>query len=265
MRFCRNIFLLAFLLLAVSCCRKEEEVTFSMVHYNVGVFSKTDDSSMDAVVRVFKELGADLVSLNELDSCALRTGNVDQLALLADAMGDWNSHFAPAMPFMGGKYGVGVASRLELEVLKTYSIKLPRLTGSEPRAVAVVEFRDFVYASTHLDFTSADVQIKQMEVIDHHVDSLYAGSSKPFILCGDFNCLPESAPISYMKRSWIQLSGDSPSYPADSPSKCIDYIFIRPNGRTIISCSSRTPASLSSSDLTTTSDHLPVHLTLTFR
>lgn len=260
----KRTLIMVFLLLAASCAQREE-ISITLVHYNVGVFSKTDSSSVEAVADAVRELDADIVSLNELDSCALRTGSTDQLGLFAAAMGEWNSNFAAAMPFMGGKYGVGVASSPDFEVLKTDVLHLPRFSGTEPRAVSVVEFEDFVLASTHLDYKSAEVQIAQIEVVNHYVDSLYASSSKPIILCGDFNCLPESEPVSLMEQTWQKISPSQPTYPAVSPEKCIDYIFVRPNGNKIHVDSASVPTTLTHADLSTVSDHLPVVVNVTIR
>lgn len=97
-------------------CQQQKSYTF--VQYNVGAFSKYDGSSVDAVASAVKEMKADVVSLNELDSCTTRTGCVDQLAEFAAAMGDWNHQFGAAIPYKGGAYGVGVASP-SLHMLRT--------------------------------------------------------------------------------------------------------------------------------------------------
>ena len=246
--------------LLFACRPQVKEYTF--VQYNVGVFDKYDESSVGAVADAVRELGADAVSLNELDSCALRTGAVDQIAEFASAMGDWNRVYASAMPFNGGAYGVGVVSSPELAILRADQIRLPRCGGYEPRAVAVVEYEDFVFASTHLDLVK-ESQLLQVEVINHYVDSLYAGSGKPVFLGGDFNCMPDGETVSLMKKSWTQLTPDSFSYPSDAPRKCIDYIFVRSRGRKVSVVSADIPRDLQTADLSTASDHLPVVLTVT--
>ena len=79
-----------------------------IVQYNVGVFSKEIDNSIPMIASMMKEIGADALSLNELDSCNTRHTNY-QLADLAKEMGGWNYWFSRAMAHREGAYGVGVA------------------------------------------------------------------------------------------------------------------------------------------------------------
>ena len=257
-------FLLCFCAAALlfGCQSKKTDVTF--VHYNVGVFNKYDSCSVDAVARAVKEMGGDVVSLNELDSCARRTGVVDQIAAFAEAMGGWNMSYASAMPFNGGAYGVGVVSSPEFKILHSCKVPLPRFGGYEPRALAVVEYEDFVFASTHLDLVK-DAQMLQFEVINNYVDSVYAGAGKPVFLAGDFNCEPDGSTIDKVRETWTLLTPEDYTYPSDMPRKCIDYIFVRPRGKRVEVVSAYVPRNLETADLATASDHLPVALTVSIR
>lgn len=254
------------LLMIITClvsCRPSQEYT--LVQYNVGAFNKYDSSSVESIVRVLEELNADAIALNELDSCTNRTGRVEQLSAFAQEMGDWNSHFAAAMQYDGGAYGVGLAVSPALVLIRTDKVPLPQMDGYEPRVMAVSEYDRFVLASTHLDFASREARMAQVSQINHYMDSVYADSRKPIFLCGDFNCLPESEPISLLKQTWQQISPSEPTYPADSPAKCIDYIFVRPNGHEIQVNSAFVPTSLTHIDLSTASDHLPVVVNVTIK
>ena len=250
------------LLTALAGCQPKEKSTLTLVQYNVGVFDKYDNSSVESVARAVKEMSADAVTFNEVDSCTTRTGSVDQMAAFAEAMGGWNQHYASAMPYKDGAYGVGVAASPGLKVVKKDKVSLPKLDGKEPRAVAVVEFEDFVLCSTHLDLTLAS-QLGQIEVINHYVDSVYAGSGKPVFLGGDFNCFPESEPIAELKKTWTLLTPETFTFPSDAPDRCIDYIFVRPHGKKVAVEATEIPQALQTSDLTTASDHLPVLLKVT--
>jgi len=234
------------------------------VQYNVGAFHKYDASNPDAIASAVKEMHADIISLNEVDSCTTRTGCTDQLSEFAGLMGEWNSFYARAIPYKGGAYGVGVASSPSYEVLRTDRISLPRFDGKEFRAVALVEYEDFVFASTHLDLTYTS-QMGQIAKINHYVDSLYSKSEKPVILCGDFNCEPDSEQIKLMKDSWIMLSPEEFSYPSHAPIKCIDYVFVRPNGRDITVEYADVIPHLETADPATASDHLPVVVRMTIK
>ena len=245
-----------------SCQQQRKASTYTFVQYNVGAFHKNDASSVKAIADAVREMQADVVSFNEVDSCTTRTGQIDQMLAFSQEMGQWNHHYAAAMPYKGGAYGVGVASRPELNIVGTDMIALPQLDGWEPRAVAVVEYDDFVYCSTHLDLTEAS-QLAQMKVINHYMDSLYKDSVKPVLIGGDFNCEPDSAPVKYMLESWALITPQTYSYPSHKPIKCIDFIFARPQGKKIIVEKTEIPVKLNSADLATASDHLPVVLKVT--
>ena len=83
--------LLVFVLLAgLFSCQSHHKVTFTLVQYNVGAFKKYEASGIEGIARVARELGADILTLNEIDSCTTRTGKVDQLAAFAQEMDGWN-------------------------------------------------------------------------------------------------------------------------------------------------------------------------------
>ena len=259
----KKILTLSFFALGLIACQpKSEPVSVTLVQYNVGVFDKYEDSGYEAVANAVKELGADVISLNELDSCTTRTGSVDQIAKFAEVMGGWNSLFAAALDYKGGKYGVGVASKPEMEVLKAETLKLPKLDGRETRALAVMEYKDFVMCSTHLDLTH-DSQLGQIKAINEYVDSVYAESGKPVFLGGDFNNFPDSELIALTKETWTLLTPTDFSFPSHTPDRCIDYIFVRPNGKKVTVESTAIPQTLETADLATASDHLPVVLKVT--
>ena len=247
----------AIAMLLLAGCDQENKVSLTLVQYNVGAFSKYDSSSVEAIAEAVMEMKADAVTLNEVDSCTVRTGGLDQLGAFAESMGGWNHHYAAAMPYQGGAYGVGVASAPALKVVRTDKVALPRLDGREPRAVSVVEYEDFVLASTHLDLT-LESQLGQIEVINHYMDSVYRDSAKPVFLGGDFNCEPGSEPLLLMEKTWKLLSVTSYTYPSEAPRKCIDFIYVRPNGRTVTVAGTEVPTDLDTVDLAVASDHLPV-------
>ena len=256
--------LVSYLLLSFWACTQQEGIELTFVQYNVGAFNKYDSSGVEAIARAVKEMNTDAMTLNEVDSCTTRTGQADQLAAFAQEMGGWNHHYAAAMPYKGGAYGVGVAASPAFDVVRADRIALPKLNGREPRAVAVVEYKDFVLCSTHLDLT-LESQLGQVEVINHYMDSVYADCGKPVFLGGDFNCFPDSEPVALLKQTWTLLTPQVHSFPSHAPDRCIDFIFVRPNGKTVSVESTSIPRTLQTADLATASDHLPVVVTVTIK
>lgn len=251
------IVLSAVALIGCSCGRT---VSLTLVQYNVGVFNKYECSSVEAVADIVRNMGADVVTLNEVDSCTVRTGKVDQIVSLAEAMGRWNHYYAPAMPFNGGAYGVGVVSNPGLKIVSTDKVALPRGNGYEPRVMAVVEYEGFIVATVHLDLTP-ESRMAQVEVINGYMDALK--TKKPIFLTGDFNAEPDSELIETMKQSWTIISNQDRTYPSELPVKCIDYIFVRSQGHRVAVVDNSTP--LLTPEQAAASDHLPVKVSVRIR
>lgn len=226
--------------------------------YNVGVFSKYTDDSTPAVADLIAAAGADIAALNELDSCN-RRHNVHQLEALADILGGWNHHFASAISFAGGSYGNGIVTKDGIS--SSYKLMLPVFDGSESRSVAVVETKDYVFASTHLDHKGEYAGVEQARIINKWFEQRYSGESRPVFLCGDMNSRPDGTAVGVLLEKWDNISGDAPTYPSDSPRSCIDYIFCLKSARPIISADA---VLLSSADISSVSDHLPVVVSVSY-
>ena len=244
--------------------------------YNVGVFDKYEESGIEQTASYIGEMHPDVLILNEVDSCAARTGAVDQLALLSEMSG-YGGFFAPALKsFQGGAYGIAQmwnASRRK--PVRTFGILLPKGDGSEPRALVAAEYKDIVVAGTHLEHKSKAAQMVQAQIITDTLTSLYASSGKPVFLCGDFNALPDSPTMTYMREHWDILSPEAATYPdADSlsrmsilpetgsevPGKCIDYIMILKGSAECETVAAEVCVRCSSGTLLSASDHLPVYV-----
>lgn len=258
MKFLRHALFVSALMVLCSC--SQEPVSLRLAHYNVGAFNKTDSSSTDVIAAMMSEIEADVVSVNEVDSCTTRTGLVDQLADMSEKMGDWGCWYASAMPYRDGAYGIGISYDPKFKVVRTEKVALPKLTGAEPRVLAVVEFEDFVFATCHLDYKTEDSQLGQVAVINAYMDKNFADGSKPVFLCGDFNCVPGSAPIEEMLKSWKMISPAQLTYPAVDSRKCIDYVFVRAGRRKVDVVDAKVYTGFKTGDVETASDHLPLYV-----
>ena len=230
-----------------------------VVQYNVGVFSKEVHNSLPMVASMMAELGADAVSLNEVDSCNLRHTR-NQAAEFADAMGDWNYSFARAMKFMGGAYGVSVA--VPDRILNSFSIPLPKDEGYEARVCCVVETPRYVLASTHIDHKYCPAAANQARIVSDTLKALYGNSFKPVILAGDMNETPKSSVLKVFSDDWTIVSPLEKTFPSKEPNLCIDYIMVLKNKAVWELESSGVAASFKSGDAKTASDHLPVYADL---
>lgn len=233
--------------------KKYSPKTLKLMTYNVGSFSKHQGLGLKEVTDIIKE--ADVVSLNELDSCNRRHGEY-QLKDIADALGR-NFKFTSAFPFAGGSYGNGVISKAD--IVASYQIPLPQMDGLEPRSVAVVETEECVFASTHLDVASKTASASQASMINAWFQEHYPCSLKPVFLSGDMNSIPESETIKELEKCWENLSGTFFTSPSHAPRKCIDYIF---------HLNSSAPVTVQSAQVIVPdpdpSDHLPVAVEVFF-
>ena len=223
----------------------------SVMTYNVGVFSKSGRNSLPDIAEFIRKSGVTLVSLNELDSCNRRHA-IFQLQELAQAVGNWDYHFASAFPFAGGAYGNGILSREP--ILLSATLALPKADGAEPRSVAVVETASCVFASAHLDHVGKEARQEQARAINDWFTTHYGGFRKPVLLCGDFNSIPESETLAILATCWERLSPDEITYEG---GKCLDHIFaLRSAAPTQVLDTAVLPVSLS--------DHFPVQASFLF-
>lgn len=194
--------------------QNQQETSVQIMTYNVRHCAGMDmvlDYNRTAVV--ISGQNPDIVALQELDSMTGRSEQRYQLDELAIRTG-YHPVFGRAIDYDGGKYGVGILTR-ELP-LSTKRIPLP---GEEPRVLLVVELKDYVLACTHLDLEE-EQRLVSVPLIVKEAQRW----QKPFILAGDLNDAPDSELLQEMTKYFTILSGDQPTFPADKPTECIDYI-----------------------------------------
>jgi endonuclease/exonuclease/phosphatase family metal-dependent hydrolase len=115
-------------------------------------------------------------------------------------------------------------------------------------------------AAVHLDHKNEDVRMEQARIVTEELRSRYRRSRKPVFLCGDFNAVPDSPTLAMLSQDWTVLSETSPTYPADNPRKCIDYILALKNRAEYEVVKTEVCTELESADVRTASDHLPVYV-----
>lgn len=237
----------------------KDEKSIRLVAYNVGVFNKdaSDPGNYVTIANMMKELEADVVFLNEVDKETNRTGKVDQLRRFAQLMG-WEYCYGPAMDYQGGQYGEGIA--VKNPIVNSYYVPLAKGEGAEARVLVVIELEDMVVATTHLDHVSDAARVAQAVEINNAMVQKYANSSKPVFLGGDLNALPTSATLTEFKKHWKVISRNQFTFPADKPTKTIDFVLQLNNGVSCDVITSDVVTWLSSGDVTKSSDHLPIYV-----
>ena len=57
------------------------------------------------------------------------------------------------------------------------------------------------------------------------IDSVIRETGKPVLLAGDLNDFPTSTLLQQLKGRWQLLTGETNTFPANNPDRCIDYIL----------------------------------------
>lgn len=211
----KRIFLLVIALYSW-CFVDGQSVTLRILSYNIRNAKGLDNiTDYKRIANVINKANGDVVALQELDSVTKRSNGKDVLLELAKEMGMYSS-YAAAIDFSGGKYGVGILSK-EKPIIQR-SISLPG--SEEKRVLLIVEFKDYVLFCTHLSLTEAD-RLTSAEIINKEA-AIY---TKPVFLAGDLNDTPTSLMIQLLSKQWGLLSEIAPTFPANDPDRCIDYIM----------------------------------------
>ncbi|MBR5963678.1 MAG: endonuclease/exonuclease/phosphatase family protein [Bacteroidaceae bacterium] len=254
-------FLLALLVIITLCgCGQRHALSGKaeprcFVSYNIrngiGMEEKRD---LQRIADVLNGCKADVVALQEIDSMTARSGGIDVLGNLASLTG-MIPLYAPAINFDGGKYGVGILCREEpLSVFRT-----PLPGREEQRVLIAAEFRDFVFACTHLSLTEED-RMLSLPILKQTAERI---PEKPFFLAGDFNAEPSEPFIRQLTEDFTILTDTTVrTYPADNPDITIDYL-VSFRGSSAASRVRVAGSPLLSEMLTpVASDHRPIALTI---
>ncbi len=204
-------------------------MTFN-IHVGVGVDKKLD---LQRIADVIIRERPDLVGLQEVDRGVRRTEGIDEIAELA-RMTRMDYAFGHNLDYQEGQYGVAILSKFLIQ--KIDHRKYENRREAERRGMLRVEVdiggRTINFATTHLDYQRDDGRLFETEQLLRFLADL----KNPLIVVGDFNDEPTGSAYKLMltkfEEAWIgsRAKGDGFSYPADKPSKRIDYIFFRTTG-----------------------------------
>jgi endonuclease/exonuclease/phosphatase family metal-dependent hydrolase len=197
--------------------------------------------NLERVAGVVRDVGADVVLLQEVDKGTHRSGGVDQPAEYAKRTG-YHVAFGRSLDYDGGEYGIAILSRWPIR--RDSTIHLPvdppqeRSGGSyEPRvamtATIAAPFGDLVLFNTHIDASNDDRwRLQEIRTIKSLRQTAPQSGAPRVLFGGDFNSTPESAVQTDLRANgfrdaWSTCgSGEGLSYPADVPRKRIDYLFL---------------------------------------
>ncbi|HSP16340.1 MAG TPA: endonuclease/exonuclease/phosphatase family protein [Thermoanaerobaculia bacterium] len=238
--------------LLLTACASTTHPPLRILTYNIHAGKDaTGKDNLERVAAIVKSTNADVVLLQEVDRNTTRSGNVDQVAELIRLTG-MHGQFGKSLDYQGGEYGIAILSRWPITGHQIVPLRVEppqvRAGGSlEPRIALIVTTGSLRIANTHLDASREDTYRLQ------EIPQVLA-AARGMIAGGDFNSTPDSAVHEQVLRAgrrdaWMECGrGDALTYPAITPQKRIDYLFLERGTR----CSEATVID------TDASDHRPV-------
>ena len=193
--------------------------------------SRYDTFGLAAIAAEIKAWKPDVVSLNEVDRDAARSGRADEASYLAQATGMHDVFGANLVQADGHRFGNAILSRYP--VVSSSNIRLPRAAGSEPRgmlhAVLDVEGRSVDVYSVHLT-QGARHGLPQRIAQTEAIARVLRSATRPTILAGDLNSRPGTLPVRILRGYLLDAqeqggTGNGATVPAGAPVNRIDYVL----------------------------------------
>lgn len=190
------------------------------LHHGAGMDGKIE---LSRIASIIKKERPDVVLLQEVDNQTSRSAKVDQAAELAKLTG-MHGVFGKAMAYAGGGYGQAILTKIET----TANIVHPLPSSAEPRiafeATVTIHGTAIKVITAHLDL-NAEKRLAQATELNR----LFADTTQPIILGGDFNATPGSPAITQLANHWHATEKSAPTLtsPADHPIEEIDHFFIK--------------------------------------
>jgi endonuclease/exonuclease/phosphatase family metal-dependent hydrolase len=219
------------------------------IHVGVGMDKKLD---LQRIADVIIKERPDLVGLQEVDRGVKRTEGKDEIAELAK-MTHMDYAFANNLDYQGGQYGVAMLSRFLLNNVEHRMFENKREPERRGMLRAQVDVGGKIvnFVTTHLDYQYSDGRVFETEQLLKFLEDV----NGPLIVVADMNDEPVGDAYKLMlgkfSDAWVttRAKGAGLSYPADKPTKRIDYVFYRGDGL---------KAKKATTSETLASDHVPV-------
>lgn len=196
------------------------------------------------LLRALREIDADIIALQESDTCRISSGNVDVVRFLAEKL-RFHSYFGPKT--VTGTFGIALLSRYPIESARTHFMSSKGEQTATIEAEVNVGFKTISVLATHFGEYEID-HIRQAETV------VELTRDRPnVVLLGDFNIIPGSHSYHYITRhlqdAWVAAGNPGEGCTWEGPQARIDYIFA---SKDLIVRSCRVRSDIRASD------HMPV-------
>jgi endonuclease/exonuclease/phosphatase family metal-dependent hydrolase len=199
-----------------------------------------DAAGVDNLQRVgalIRSHSPDVALLQEVDRRTRRSGGVDHLTELERLTG-MRAAFGKSLDYDGGEYGIATLTRVAPRAPRTIDLPVtpPQVRAGDSREPRVALMLSApapgidVAINTHLDAGRDDTY--RMQEVEHLATIVRADASRRSILGGDLNATPDSRvhdrlAAAGLRDAWSLCgTGGGGTYPAEAPSKRIDYLYL---------------------------------------
>ena len=198
---------------------KELRLATWNIHMAVGSDGRRD---LARVVRVIRELKAEVVGLQEVDNQIEK--DRDDLQILAEQTG-YEVIAGPTMQRSRGDYGNALLTRLPVRKVERYDLSFKQ---REPRGLLIAELdwqgEPLQVAVTHLGLRPGERR-HQVRRLCHY---LVAEEGKPLVLMGDFNeWFIWGRPLRRLKRRFGAIRSPA-TFPSRWPLLQLDHVLVAP-------------------------------------
>lgn len=227
MNYIKHLLLLSLLLIAAACIQASAaDKELVVMTYNIRAGSLT---TIDSLAEFINSHHPDFVALQEVDvmtrrSNAKQMNGINIVSALA-ARTNMFGYFGKTLNFAGGYYGIAILSRHPCKKMECFQLPNPKQTEQRVLLLGTFEIdgkQEMAFACTHLDVKSAETRGLQAYFIINKIK----GANMPTIIGGDFNAYPEEQCSQKFHAAMADISGCEPTFPAWSPDRKIDYLFL---------------------------------------
>lgn len=218
------------------------------IHSGRDAFGTLDLPRIENAIR---NLNPDICALNEVRMHTEDIGDCEQARELGERLG-MNWAFAPAMPYRGGEYGIGMLSRFPIQKTEYFPVpEVPverRENRYEPRVLLRCEIlagRPMAVYTSHYGLSDEEQKNAVRLTLDH-----VQAERIPVAFMGDLNMTPEN-PLIREISTVLRDSAEGtrfPTFHALDPTIKIDYVYYSPEFKVLDTCAPFTAAS----------DHFPL-------
>lgn len=214
--------------------QKPESKPIKLMTYNIQIGKNVSRTGIDLnrTAAAIARTNPDVVSLNEVDVNAARSGKIDMPQVLGQLL-NMQYTFGMASLREPGEYGNAILSKLPMTRLEVFPIPS---TPDESRSatIALIDGETpFYLITTHFSYqgdkATEAIRVQAAEAI---TAMLIEKGYTPAVLMGDLNTAPDGSVIQKLRDLGWEIANDADpeqkTFPADNPQELLDYIAVYP-------------------------------------